>query len=288
MAEAKSWFGPAKNKLLKKESDQPGIRLGIGREAEIFQLNDEWVVKLFHNKTAEQIKNEVQINQLIYKAGLPVPSVLKTIEIEGRLGIVFERLPGKTMLAEMPNQPWKIFRYAKQLAGLHSIIHEKIIPGLPQQRLQLISKIQIVEIVDEKVRNLALDLLNSLQKGEQLCHGDYHPDNVVVGRNTLNIIDWTVASSGNSIADLALTSILLQLGALPPNTPLFTGWAVTMGRKLFHHYYLSHYLKLNPGHKDEYKKWLLPVAIGRLSEGISEEQDRLLAFIEKSYKEYNR
>ena len=274
--------------FLKKETDQLGTRIGIGREAEIFNLNHEWVVKLFYNRTAEQIKNEIRINQLIYQAGLPVPAAIKTFETDGQLGIVFERLPGKTMLAEMSAKPWKIFNYAKQLAGFHSIIHKKIISGLPDQRLLLIKKIQTVEIVSEEIKILALGILNSFQKGEQLCHGDYHPDNAIMTRNNLKIIDWTVASAGNPIADVALTSVLLQLGALPPNTPLFTRWTVTMGRKLFHHCYLSHYLKLNPGHKNEYKKWLLPVAIGRLNEGIVEEQDRLLAFIAKSYEENNR
>ncbi|MGB5610437.1 aminoglycoside phosphotransferase family protein [Eudoraea sp.] len=273
---------------MKKEPDQLGTRIGRGREAEIFYLNHEWVVKLFYNRTAQQIKNEVQINQLIYKAGLPVPAAIKSFEIDGQLGIVFERLPGKTMLAEMVTKPWKIFRYAKQLAGFHSIIHKRNIEGLPGQRLQLIEQIQSAEPVSEEIKILALGILNSIPKEEQLCHGDYHPDNLIMTGNNLKIIDWTVASAGNPIADLALTSVLLQLGRLPPDTSLFTRWAVIMGRKLFHRYYLSHYLKLNPGHKNEYKKWLLPVAIGRLNEGIVEEQDRLLAFIEKSYEENNR
>jgi len=272
---------------MEKEPDQLGTRIGIGREAEIFNLNHEWVVKLFYNRTAEQIKNEVQINQLIYNAGLPVPAAIKTFETDEQLGIVFERLPGKTMFAEMPTKPWKIFKYAKQLADFHSIIHEKIISGLPEQRLQLIEKIQSADPVSEEIKILALDILNSIPIREQLCHGDYHPDNLIMTGNNLKIIDWTVASAGNPIADLALTSVLLQLGRLPPDTPLFTRWAVTMGRKLFHQYYLSHYLKLNPGHKNEYKKWLLPVAIGRLNEGIVEEQDRLLAFIQKNFEENN-
>ena len=283
-----SWSEPAKDNFLKKEPDQPGTRIGIGREAEIFCLNDDLVVKLFYSRTAQQIKHEVCINQLLYKSGLPVPAALKSFETDGRLGIVFERLPGKTMLAEMSAKPWKIFRYAKELAALHSIMHQKTIAGLPGQRFQLISKVQSVKIVDEEVKTLALDLLNALPKGEQLCHGDYHPDNVMVRRNKLKILDWTLASYGNPMADLTLTSILLQLGVLPLNTPRFTRWAVRMGRKLFHHYYLSHYLKIHPGLKNEYKKWLLPVAIGRLNEGFPEEQDGLLALIEKSYQMHKR
>jgi tRNA A-37 threonylcarbamoyl transferase component Bud32 len=275
----------AKINLMKKEPDQLGTRIGRGREAEVFNLNHEWVVKLFYNRTAEQIKNEVQINKLIYKAGLPVPATIKTFEANGKSGIVFERLVGKTMLADMSSKPWKIFRYAKQLAGFHSIIHKKTIRGLPEQRLKLIEQIRSAEPVSEEIKILAMGILNSIPKGEQLCHGDYHPDNLMMTGNDLKIIDWTVAAHGNPIADLALTSVLLQFGALPPNTSLFTRWAVTIGRKLFHHCYLSHYLKLNPGHKNEYKKWLFPLAIGRLNEGIVEEQDRLLAFIQKRYKE---
>lgn len=273
---------------MEKEPDQLGTRIGIGREAEIFNLNHDWVVKLFYYRTAEQIKNEVQINQLIYKSGLPVPAIIKTFETDGQLGIVFERITGKTMLAEMVTKPWKIFRYAKQLAGFHSIIHKKTISGLPEQRPQLIKQIQSVQTVREEIKILALGILNSIPKEEQLCHGDYHPDNLIMTGNNLKIIDWTVASAGNPIADLALTSVLLQLGRLPSDTPLFRRWAVTFGRKFFHHLYLSHYLKLNPGHKNEYKQWLLPVAIGRLAEEIEEEKDLLLAFIEKRCEENNR
>lgn len=277
-----------KKNLLEKEPEHLGTKIGKGREAEVFNLNHECVVKLFYKRTEEQIKNEVRINQLIYEAGLPVPAAIKTFETDGRLGIVFERISGKSMLTEMSTKPWKLFRYAKQLAVFHSIMHEKIISGLPKQRLQLIKKIQSVETLNEEIKTLALGILNSLPKGEQLCHGDYHPDNVIMTKIDLKIIDWTTSSAGNPIADVALTSIILQLGELPPGTPLITRWVVTIGRKLFHYNYLSHYFKLNPGHKNEYKKWLLPIAIGRLYESIVEEQDQLLAFIKKRQEENNR
>jgi len=65
---------------LKKEPEHLGTRIGKGREAEIFNLNHECVVKLFYKRTAEKIKNEVRINQLIYEAGLPVPAAIKTLQ----------------------------------------------------------------------------------------------------------------------------------------------------------------------------------------------------------------
>jgi len=43
--------------------------------------------------------------------------------------------------------------------------------------------------------------LRELPDGEALCHGDFHPRNVIVDGDELTIIDWVDASSGPPAAD---------------------------------------------------------------------------------------
>jgi hypothetical protein len=55
-----------------------------------------------------------------------------------------------------------------------------------------------------------------------------------------------------------------------------------MGRKQFHRIYLKRYFQLCPGDQ-EFARWRIVNAAGRLSEGIPEEQ-ALLAFVQTELK----
>jgi hypothetical protein len=69
---------------------------------------------------------------------------------------------------------------------------------------------------------------------------------------------------------------------LPPGTA--RRWLIQSLRALFHAVYLRRYLQLRPTYvsRQQLTAWQLPVAAGRLSEGIAEEKEQLLALVEAS------
>ncbi len=93
------------------------------------------------------------------------------------------------------------------------------------------------------------------------------------------IIDWTTATQGNPLADVARTSLILQLGELPPGTPAITRWMVQIGRGLFHTQYLRRYFRLHPEYQQQLVAWQLPIAVARMGDGIEEEQSQLLSMV---------
>jgi aminoglycoside phosphotransferase (APT) family kinase protein len=99
-----------------------------------------------------------------------------------------------------------------------------------------------------------------------VCHGDFHPGNVILGNHTVVIIDWIDAARGNPTADTARTSIILRGITHEPGVNGFMRLLVVM----FHRYYLRHYLRKKPEAKEEYLRWLPITAAARLSEGISQ------------------
>jgi aminoglycoside phosphotransferase (APT) family kinase protein len=112
-----------------------------------------------------------------------------------------------------------------------------------------------------------LDALHSQPEADRVCHGDFHPANLLISGNEANIIDWIDASRGNPLADVARTSIILR-GAVENaqvSNPL-----LKMLVKLFHSIYLSQYFRLRQGGREEYRRWLPIVAAARLDEGIKE------------------
>lgn len=256
--------------------------IGRGRIAEVFAWGDDQVLKLFYEGQAlDWIKEEARISRLVYETGVPTPAVGEVIEVNGRHGIIYGRVHGTSMLTEISTKPWKVFQSANTLAKLHTSMHEKMVTSLPSQRQILEHSIRSVPALSNRKKDAILKVLDSLPDDHVLCHGDFHPDNVVMSANGAMVIDWTTASQGNPLADAARTSLILQMGELPPGTPALIQWMTRIGRGLFHQAYLRYYFQYHPASVQEFTCWQLPMAAARLSDGIAEEQAQLLALIDK-------
>ncbi|MFW6183275.1 MAG: phosphotransferase family protein, partial [Chloroflexota bacterium] len=118
-----------------------------------------------------------------------------------------------------------------------------------------------------------LDALATMPAGERLCHGDFHPDNVILAKQEPVIIDWIDATCGNPLADVARTSIILLGEAHKTSNP----WYQRVLLKQYHRRYLRAYFRLQPGGLTEYRAWRPIVAAARMNEGIEALQRWLAA-----------
>jgi hypothetical protein len=72
-----------------------GPLIGTGRTAEIFAWGDDRVLKLFMEWCPHSwIESEERLSRVVYESGLPAPEVEGIIEVDGRKGIIFERVEG--------------------------------------------------------------------------------------------------------------------------------------------------------------------------------------------------
>jgi aminoglycoside phosphotransferase (APT) family kinase protein len=131
----------------------------------------------------------------------------------------------------------------------------------------------------------AVQALEYLPDGSMICHGDFHPDNVLMAARGPVVIDWMNTGRGNPLADVARTALTLGLGSLPPGTSLFRGWLIQSFRRIFRALYLRRYFQLWPFAQAQMKAWLLPVAAARLNEGIPGEEEQLVRLVELALKQ---
>lgn len=74
--------------------------IGQGRTAEIYHYADDLILKLYRTGfSGEAVQNEYRISQWVYEKRLPVPRAVKQMHHATRMGIVFERFEGTTLLA---------------------------------------------------------------------------------------------------------------------------------------------------------------------------------------------
>jgi uncharacterized protein (TIGR02172 family) len=246
-----------------------GKPIALGRTAEIHAWGNDQILKLFHDwMPPYAIEYEAEIARAVHTAGLPVPAVGEIIEIDGRLGLVYERVDGPTMDQDLAKRPWKFFSSTRLLAQLHVDMHtSSITPDIPSQKQRLKQRIQKTDVLPDDLKDAVANKLQQMPDGERLCHGDFHPQNVLMTRQGPVIIDWTDATRGDPVADVARSSIILQGAAL---TDPSAGW--------FHDAYLRRYFRLRRDNTHgQYNTWRAIVAAVRLTESIPEQQEWLLA-----------
>jgi aminoglycoside phosphotransferase (APT) family kinase protein len=268
--------------------DERGPLLGQGRTAEIYAWSSDRALKLYYaGWPAASAKYEAQVSQVVATLGLPTPAVDGVLAIDGRTGVLFERLVGPSLLHLVAAQPWTFRRAVRTFTDLHLAMHMQAVATatstLPSQRERLAR--QIAEASDPDVPDpvcaAALRRLDRLPEGSALCHGDYHPDNVLVTRRGAIIIDWGSASCGHPLADVAQTELLLLIGEPPALRSHLQRVLLASARAYVRRTYVSRYLRRRPARGQELAAWRLPVAVARLGEGILEERPKLLRLIAK-------
>lgn len=258
--------------------------IGKGRLAEVFAWGDTQILKLFvAGRDAAAIEAEARVSQIVHEAGVVTPGTHGVVEVEGRHGIVYDRALGISMLGLLSAKPWRLFAFGRMLAELHVSVHQCRADDLPSQREQLERLIARADLPAAQ-RDLALARLRELPEGTAVCHGDFHPDNVLINGDAATIIDWTTACAGNPVADFALTTLILQLGAPHPSSSLWTRIAIRVGRALFYRSYANRYRRLRHLSPQDVQPWMLPIAVARLGYDITAERDQLVAFINQAAK----
>jgi len=249
-----------------------------GRTAEIYRWDDHRVLKLFRDWCpSDWVEYEARIAHAVFDSGVPSPAPGEIIDVDGRCGLIYERLEGISMLQDMNARPWLLFKHAYSLAKLQVQIHQKSIAKLPTYKERLKYDIRNASQISEDWRIKISSLLEGLPDGKNLCHGDYHPGNVIMTERGPVVIDWMTACSGSPWADVARSSLLLSIGAKAAGKQVRP--IIRLVVKLYHRTYLNRYHELMPDTANELGRWGSVIAAGRLNEGIAPEQEVLIKMV---------
>ena len=239
--------------------------LGKGLTSDVYAGEEGRVLKLFHTgRQAAKVEREYRITCSIHAAGLPVPAAYELIDVGGRHGIVFERVHGVSIFNQVQARPWTLFSAVKFFAELHDHIHTFVAPAdLPSQRQWIADGIDAANGVIEVQKDEARHRLEALPDGNVICHGDFHPDNVLITSRGPKIIDWSTATRGHPLGDVACTSRLIQSASLPPWAALHAHLLLKFSRAFVHRTYLKRYLEVYPASRREIDAWQDALSIAR-------------------------
>jgi aminoglycoside phosphotransferase (APT) family kinase protein len=255
-------------------------RIAEGREAEIFEWNDGAVLKLYRGDAFGLELEETALVALAAAEG-PAPRALGRIEVDGRRGLLMTRVDGVDMLAMLERAPWRIIDLARRLAAAQAAVHAIAAPaGLPSTKELLARRIELASL-PQALRDLGLEHAAALPEGDRLCHGDFHPGNVLVTADGVSVIDWPLASRGHPSVDYARSALLMSIGDLPP-VSRFMRALVIVGRRWFSRAYAKAYERLVPPDPEVVRHAHIAHVAARVAEGIEPEIPTLIRLLERA------
>lgn len=260
--------------------------LAQGGQAEIYELGKDKVIRVLRNiEDEEYLKVEMLVMKSLKGKGKAVPKVYEYLKIEGRPSIIMERLYGGTMLADIRKIPLHLLKQAERLAELHIEVADSA-EGLGMVSIndRAAYLIQKAEMLDHELKKFVLDILAELPRGNDICHGDFHPGNIIITNGQYFIIDWFGATSGEKLSDIAHTYLLLRNTPKIPGISSFQNFITGCFGSIISDRYLSTCKKLYPFDWSEFSKWMVVRAAERVFYGMPTEKESLIKFIKECRK----
>jgi aminoglycoside phosphotransferase (APT) family kinase protein len=240
-----------------------GRLLGTGHVAEVF----EWgscVVKLYKSTTAKPTAfREAAVHAAAEAFGLPVPKVWSVQEIDGRWGVVFDRVKLPSFAEQMLSNPDEVQQYVECVVRLHMRVHALPAVHLADLKVRLTDNIVATEVLAEPRRRDPLEGIAHMPDGDRLCHGDFHPMNILGEPSQPVIIDWSDARRGDPAADVCRSYLLMKLHAAEIATTYLDGYCRAAGIS-----------------RQAVFSWLPYLAAARLAEHVPGELDNLLKIVD--------
>ncbi len=242
-----------------------GTPIALGSRSVVYEWGRDAVAKVPLAATPEGwIRYEAQFTHSVYLSGAPVPKVLGVETINGREVSIFERIRGTSMWDALIAAPVRASELGRELAEVHRKVLAIVPPiSLPSQYSRLLCKI---EVAAKRFDSSLLAVAHAVKPAmsNHLCHGDFHPKNVLLTEQGPVVVDWFDVSRGDELSDVARSSLLLTTGS-------HLDGSTTRSLAEFHESYLGTMNALMTFTLDDLARWREIHAAARLSEGVDEE-----------------
>ncbi|MFD6531954.1 phosphotransferase [Streptomyces sp. NPDC060184] len=163
-----------------------GQLLGSGRSADVYALDDSWVLRRYRDDA--DTTPELAVMSYLSAFGFPVPRIGPPAEGAGPGDLVMQRLTGPTLAEALMAGSLDARQGGEMIAGLLRELH-----ALPPRLSS-----------DPEVRILHLDL---------------HPENVMLTGHGPMVIDWSNTTEGPPGTDRAMSALILAQVSLIPDFP---------------------------------------------------------------------
>ncbi len=259
-------------------------RIGKGRTAEVYDYKDNKVLKLFYSTSSDKdIEDEYHITRHISGATSIVPKVYNIINIKNRTGIVYEKIKGRMLSDYLSGNIMNARRIVRKFAQTQKRISSIKVEDIPNNTNNLEQRVTRSRLLCDSEKEIISRYLRIIDNNE-ICHGDYHPENVFVDQNyDFKVIDWANMMVGNKFIDIARTYYLIKSGKSLNGKSMLGSLIEWFGRQIMARFYWAE-VKAEKNIKDFFLPCLFIVILIRYDENIEQEKKGIHNYVMKNKK----
>ncbi|CAG7659061.1 phosphotransferase family protein [Paenibacillus allorhizosphaerae] len=192
-----------------------GKIIGKGNTATVYEWEEGKVLKLFNKGYPKNaVEREFQNAKAINGMNFAKPKVYEIICCEERSGIIYDKLEGESLL-DWVLKTGDLHGCAEHMARLHKTIVQNRVSNVQDYKEFLKSNIVNASSVCLLEQERVFEILDSLNAGETLCHGDFHPGNILLSNGHTMVIDFMNVCHGDFLYDVARTVFLVEYTPVP-------------------------------------------------------------------------
>ena len=140
-----------------------------------------------------------------------VPKLLEVIRHDRNWAIVYDFVKGKTLLQWTEEEPEALSDQVAYFVDAQSKLHRTEGGSLEKMKDCFFDAILRAPL-DPTLKYALHKGLEKMRFSSLLCHADFVPSNIIIGEDTNPVvIDWACAMSGEPMADVAITYLLLKI-----------------------------------------------------------------------------
>lgn len=174
-----------------------------GNTAEVFLYDESKILKLFMKKYPKaSVEHEFDNARMVSECGIKTPKAYSIEIIDGRYGIIYDLIQGENLYAQI----WSSKASEREIwLRKFAEFQKNYLKHVISDAMDFKDFLKMFAGDDRET----ISKINSLEDGNQLLHGDFHPGNVMVGKNEeLVMIDMMNVCKGPAAYDIARTYFL--------------------------------------------------------------------------------
>jgi uncharacterized protein (TIGR02172 family) len=260
--------------------------IGAGRTSEVYEYGDDCILKLFTSEIKlDAVKKEYGFSRFAYENDLPTPEPKEIVYEKNRIGILYERINGEPLLKIVMRNVLAMKKIFSKMAELQYKINSiEYDNGAYTFKKYLERAIEENKFITGIEKNNLKGYINKLPDGNKVCHGDFHPENILCSNGKHYIIDWMTGMKGPPAADAARTGMILKNAEIPGKTLFFIRILLRIVQSKMAKMYVKEYCRISGIKKDELDMWELPLYVARLNEKNSKKEEKRLIKIIKNWE----
>ena len=185
-----------------------GEVIGVGNTAIVYEWEEGKVLKLFYQGyPKEAVEREFHNAMTIRNMDFAKAKAYDIIYYEERIGIIYDKLEGESLL-DWVMKTGNVQECAISMAKLHKVITQNKITNVPNYKEFLKRNIENAPCENPKKREELLQLLDKLPDGNTLCHGDFHPGNILISNGHTKVIDLRIEGLNALLKDIFIRKFI--------------------------------------------------------------------------------